>query len=94
MVSLEDARRVIAAAEKKSKEIGQPMNVAVVDEGGNLVGHEAGGEADTPPMRFNKGRCQREHLDQDGDDRNPEEHPPQSSPREFHDPTSTGSARM
>jgi uncharacterized protein GlcG (DUF336 family) len=39
MVSLEDARRVIAAAEKKSREIGQPMNVAVVDEGGNLVAH-------------------------------------------------------
>src|SRR5271154_55808 len=39
MVSLEDARRVIAAAEKKSHEIGQPMNVAVVDAGGNLVAH-------------------------------------------------------
>jgi uncharacterized protein GlcG (DUF336 family) len=39
MVSLEDARRVIAAAEKKSREINQPMNVAVVDEGGNLVAH-------------------------------------------------------
>ena len=39
MVSLEDARRVIAAAEKKSREIGQPMNIAVVDEGGNLVAH-------------------------------------------------------
>src|SRR5215467_7546385 len=39
MVHLEDARRVIGAAEKKSREIGQPMNVAVVDEGGNLVAH-------------------------------------------------------
>src|SRR5580658_8156415 len=39
MVSLEDARRVIAAAEKKAGEIGQPMNVAVVDGGGNLVAH-------------------------------------------------------
>ena len=39
MVRLEDARRVIAAAEKKAKEIGQPMNVAVADEGGNLVAH-------------------------------------------------------
>jgi uncharacterized protein GlcG (DUF336 family) len=39
MVSLEDARRVIAAAEKKAGEIGQPMNVAVVDAGGNLVAH-------------------------------------------------------
>jgi len=39
MVSLEDARRVIAAAEKKSQEIGQPMNIAVADAGGNLVAH-------------------------------------------------------
>src|ERR1700723_2469186 len=38
-MTLEDARRVIAAAEKKSKEIGQPMNIAVADEGGNLVAH-------------------------------------------------------
>ena len=39
MVSLDDARRVIAAAEKKAREIGQPMNIAVVDAGGNLVSH-------------------------------------------------------
>src|SRR5271155_294166 len=38
-VQLEDARRVIAAAEKKAHEIGQPMNIAVVDAGGNLVAH-------------------------------------------------------
>ena len=37
MVMLEDARRVIAAAEKKAKELGQPMNIAVADAGGNLV---------------------------------------------------------
>lgn len=36
-VTLEDARRVIAAAEKKALEIGQPMNIAVADEGANLV---------------------------------------------------------
>ena len=39
-VRLEDARRVIAAAEKKAKEIGQPMNIAIADEGGNIVAHE------------------------------------------------------
>lgn len=39
MVNLEDARRVIAAAEKKAGEIGQPMNIAVADAGGNLVAH-------------------------------------------------------
>ena len=39
MVTLEDARRVIAAAEKKAEEIGQPMNIAVADIGGNLIAH-------------------------------------------------------
>jgi len=39
MVRVKDARRVIAAAEKKAAEIGQPMNIAVADEGGNLVAH-------------------------------------------------------
>ena len=39
MVTLADARRVIAAAELKAGEIGQPMNIAVVDGGGNLVSH-------------------------------------------------------
>jgi uncharacterized protein GlcG (DUF336 family) len=39
MVRLEDARRVIAAAEKKAAQIGQPMNIAVADEGGNIVAH-------------------------------------------------------
>ena len=38
-VTLEDARRVIAAAESKADEIGQPMNIAVVDSGANLVAH-------------------------------------------------------
>ncbi|WP_166983049.1 GlcG/HbpS family heme-binding protein [Paramicrobacterium fandaimingii] len=38
-VTLEDARRVIAAAERSADEIGQPMNIAVVDAGGNLVAH-------------------------------------------------------
>ena len=36
-VKLDDARRVIGAAENKAKEIGQPMNIAVADEGGNIV---------------------------------------------------------
>ena len=36
-VKLEDARRVISAAEKKAREIGQPVNIAVADEGGNIV---------------------------------------------------------
>ena len=36
MVTLEEARRVIEAGERKASEIRQPMNIAVVDEGGNL----------------------------------------------------------
>lgn len=39
MITLNDARRVIDAAEKKAEEIGQPMNIAVADTGGNLVAH-------------------------------------------------------
>src|ERR1700689_1839474 len=38
-MTLEEARKIIAAAEKKAVEIKQPMNIAVVDEGGNLVSH-------------------------------------------------------
>jgi uncharacterized protein GlcG (DUF336 family) len=39
MVTLEDARRIIAAAERKAKELKQPMNIAVADGGGNLLAH-------------------------------------------------------
>ncbi len=39
MITLNDARRIIAAAELKAQEIGQPMNIAVADEGGNLISH-------------------------------------------------------
>ena len=38
-MKLADARRMIEAAEKKAVEIGQPMNIAIADEGGNLVAH-------------------------------------------------------
>jgi uncharacterized protein GlcG (DUF336 family) len=39
MITLADARRIIAAAEKEADSQGQPMNIAVVDAGGNLVAH-------------------------------------------------------
>jgi uncharacterized protein GlcG (DUF336 family) len=39
MIKLAEARKIIAAAEKKAQDIGQPMNVAVVDEGANLIAH-------------------------------------------------------
>ena len=38
-LNLADARTIIAAAEARAAEIGQPMNIAVVDAGGNLVSH-------------------------------------------------------
>jgi len=39
MLTLNDARKIIAAGEKKAEEIGQPMNIAVADSGGNLIAH-------------------------------------------------------
>jgi uncharacterized protein GlcG (DUF336 family) len=39
MITLKDARKIIAAAEGKAAEIGQPMNIAVADAGGNLIAH-------------------------------------------------------
>jgi uncharacterized protein GlcG (DUF336 family) len=38
-LTLADARTIIAAAEKKADDIGQPMNIAIVDAGGNLIAH-------------------------------------------------------
>ena len=38
-INLAAARTVISAAETRAEEIGQPMNIAVVDAGGNLVSH-------------------------------------------------------
>ncbi len=38
-VTLADAKRVIKAGEQKATEIGQAMNIAVADAGGNLVAH-------------------------------------------------------
>jgi len=39
MVTLADARRIMAAAEKKAAQMGRPMNIAVFDQGGNLISH-------------------------------------------------------
>jgi uncharacterized protein GlcG (DUF336 family) len=38
-LTLATARAVIAAAEKSAEQIGQPMNIAVVDAGGQLIAH-------------------------------------------------------
>ena len=37
MLNLQDARRVLAAAEQKAIDLQQPQNIAVVDAGGHLV---------------------------------------------------------
>ena len=39
-ITLNDAKNIIAAVEKKAAEIGQPMNIAAVDASRNLVAHE------------------------------------------------------
>ena len=37
MITLEEAQRIISAAEDKAGQMGQPMNIAVMDAGRNLV---------------------------------------------------------
>src|SRR6204780_1197185 len=39
MVTLDEAMKVIGAERKKASAVGQPMNIAVTDAGGNLVAH-------------------------------------------------------
>ena len=39
-VTLEEARRILAAGHSKAEEIGQPMNIAVVCAGGHLLAFE------------------------------------------------------
>lgn len=39
-VTLEQARAIIAAGQKEAESQGQPMNIAVVDHGGNLLAFE------------------------------------------------------
>ena len=39
MITLKDAQKIIAAAQEKAEQVGQPMNIAVVDAGGNLISH-------------------------------------------------------
>ena len=39
MITSKDAKQIIEAAEAKAIAIGQPMNIAVADAGGNLIAH-------------------------------------------------------
>ena len=40
MITIEEAQQIISAAVRKVQEIGQPMNIAVMDAGRNLVAFE------------------------------------------------------
>jgi uncharacterized protein GlcG (DUF336 family) len=55
-ISLEEAQRVITAAAAKATEIGQPMDIAVVDAGGNLKAHVRmdGANIGSIPIAINK----------------------------------------
>ena len=55
-LSLEDARGLIEGAEKKSKEIGVPMCIAVVDESGHLIAFSRmdGGKVTSIDIAINK----------------------------------------
>ena len=37
MITLEEAQRILSAAEQKARQMDQPMNIAVMDAGRNLV---------------------------------------------------------
>ena len=37
MITLEEAKRIVSAAEQKAQQMGQPMNIAVMDAGRNLL---------------------------------------------------------
>ena len=55
-ISSDEARRIIDAAAAKAAEIGQPMDIAVVDAGGNLKAHVRmdGANIGSIPISINK----------------------------------------
>lgn len=55
-ISSDEARRIIEAAAAKAAEIGQPMDIAVVDAGGNLKAHIRmdGANIGSIPISINK----------------------------------------
>lgn len=55
-LSSDEARRIIDAAAAKAAEIGQPMDIAVVDAGGNLKAHVRmdGANIGSIPISINK----------------------------------------
>ena len=67
MITLNEARKIIAAAEQKAKELGQPMNIAIADAGGNLIAHVR----QTPVMKYNRGLMSRFSMTASGSARPP-----------------------
>jgi hypothetical protein len=62
--------------------------------GYDLVRHKTGSAPAAAAMSFDESRRQRQHLNEDGDDRYPKKGPPQSSARDRHDAFSTGKERI
>jgi Haem-degrading len=68
MLTLEDARRVIEAAEKKAQDMDCPSSIAIVDEGGNLAsqvrvdGGGSGGQGQVGPRRVPRHLCKEEGI--------------------------------
>ncbi len=55
-LTLDGAKAVLAAAEKRAQEIGVPMNIAVVDDGGHLMAfsRQDGAKLSSAPIAINK----------------------------------------
>lgn len=58
-LTLQGARAVLQAAERRAQEIGVPMNIAVVDDGGHLVAFERmdGAKLSSIEIALNKAHC-------------------------------------
>jgi uncharacterized protein GlcG (DUF336 family) len=58
-LTLEGAMAVLAAAQRRAREIGVPMIIAVVDDGGHLMAfvREDGAKLSSIPIAINKAEC-------------------------------------
>ncbi len=58
-LTLEGAQAVLAAAERRAREIGVPMNIAVVDDGGHLLAFVRmdGAKLSSVEIAINKAHC-------------------------------------
>ena len=58
-LTLEGAQAVLAAAERRAREIGVPMDIAVVDDGGHLLAfaRQDGAKLSSVAIAINKAEC-------------------------------------